>query len=190
MRSAPCRVVCASPRGIMKSGSWTISCLQNDQSLQKDAPLVGPTRRIGHGHQIYSYCSSNGMVHQAQLRSHMSSFTTQVAGRSVKGTYCRKGQPRHERDRWDVLTTTPITLSCDTFPSASLDTCQMYCECVPTGMNILPGWASCSIRAEGIVGAAAPTWIASYRPVRSDRTQGGLGRGDTYHRLDILIGVR
>lgn len=45
----------------------------------------------------------------------------------------------------------------------------------PTGMNMRPGLASCSISAWGISGAAAPTWMQSYGPEGS-RRGGSAGR--------------
>ena len=58
-------------------------------------------------------------------------------------------------------TLTPMTFCELTFPASSLSTCSINCIKVPTGINMRPGFASCSIKAGGNVGAAAPTWIAS-----------------------------
>lgn len=58
-------------------------------------------------------------------------------------------------------TLTPMTFCELTFPASSLSTCSINCIKVPTGINMRPGFASCSIKAGGSVGAAAPTWIAS-----------------------------
>ena len=68
--------------------------------------------------------------------------TTQDPGWSVKGTY-----------------DTPNNSVCVTLPLLSLSTWMMaWLPLGPTGMNMRPGLASCSISADGMNGAAAPTY--------------------------------
>ena len=86
--------------------------------------------------------------------------------RSVKGTYYHpnKRSDPHPNGKRRNPTMTPISSFSVTLPWASLSTWIIRWLCVPTGMNILPGLASWSTRSFGRVGAAAPTWIASYGP--------------------------
>ena len=90
IRSAPCRVVCASPHGIMRLGSWTISCLQSDQKVSRglsvtDA-LVGPTRRIWHRYilivQVMVCYVKHSYVHTC-LRSQLKSLADLSKGHTV-----------------------------------------------------------------------------------------------------------
>ncbi|KAG5641773.1 hypothetical protein DXG03_004268 [Asterophora parasitica] len=76
---------------------------------------------------------------------------------------------------------------CVTLPSASLSTCWMCCMNEPTGMNMRPGLASCFTKSSGSIGAAAPTWIASYGPmVKSVFVRSKPTYKQTHPRLDTL----
>merc|ERR1711874_478037 len=61
---------------------------------------------------------------------------------------------------------TPNSLFLLTVPSDDLSTWSRDWSppCGPTGIIILPPGASWSMRSCGIVGAAAPTWMALYGP--------------------------